>query len=182
MNELSFTLKSWAEFLSSISAVLYAWPLPEATSTTVMIDICTACEQPAIDDLFRQTRNKCHVNFSFSHWIPCINWRCTAKALQASPKTLSAWARFISVKLHSEESSVAFSTSIGVEFSEGSIVSTCTEHWIIFELAHAGANLKYTCIRSFNLNFRYMAIRKHTYTRDSQCNYASVGLAQAHPN
>ena len=43
----------------------------------------------------------------------------------------------------------------------------------------------YLCIRSFNLNFRYMATRKHTnthtYTRDSQCNYASVGLAQARP-
>ena len=44
----------------------------------------------------------------------------------------------------------------------------------------------YLCIRSFNLNFRYMATRKqtyiHTYTRDSQCNHASVGLAQARPN
>ena len=27
-----------------------------------------------------------------------------------------------------------------------------------------------------------MATRKHTYTRDSQCNHASVGLAQARPN
>ena len=27
-----------------------------------------------------------------------------------------------------------------------------------------------------------MATRKQTYTRNSQCNHASVGLAQAHPN
>ena len=45
----------------SISAV-YAWPLPEATSTTVVIEICTACGQPAVDDLYRQTRNK----------LPCV--------------------------------------------------------------------------------------------------------------
>ena len=45
----------------SISAV-YAWPLPEATSTTVVIEICTACGQPAVDDLYRQTRNK----------MPCV--------------------------------------------------------------------------------------------------------------
>ena len=37
-----YTLKSWAEFLAFINAV-YAWTLPEATSTTVVIEICTAC-------------------------------------------------------------------------------------------------------------------------------------------
>ena len=39
-----------AEYLMFISAV-YTWPLPEATSTTVVIEICTACRQPTIDDL-----------------------------------------------------------------------------------------------------------------------------------
>ena len=33
-----------------INAV-YAWSLPEVTSTTVVIEICIACGQPAIDDL-----------------------------------------------------------------------------------------------------------------------------------
>ena len=44
-------------------------------------------------------------------------------------------------------------------------------------------NLKCMCmlirIRSFNLNFRYMATRTGTYTRVLQCSHASVGLAQA---
>ena len=50
MHELSFTQKSWAEFLTFVSAV-HAWPLPEATSTTVEIKICTVCGQLAIDEL-----------------------------------------------------------------------------------------------------------------------------------
>ena len=50
MHKLSFTLKSLTEFLMFISAV-YAWPLPGATSITVMIETCTACGQPAVDDL-----------------------------------------------------------------------------------------------------------------------------------
>ena len=33
--------------LSFYTSAVYAWPLPEATSTTV-IEICTACEQPAV--------------------------------------------------------------------------------------------------------------------------------------
>ena len=37
-------------------------------------------------------------------------------------------------------------------------------------------------IRSFNFNFRYMASRIHTRTRDLQCSHASVGLAEARPN
>ena len=37
-------------------------------------------------------------------------------------------------------------------------------------------------IGSFNLNFRYMAIPKQTYTRTLQCSLASEGLAQARPN
>ena len=32
-----------------ISAV-YAWPLPETISTTVVIELCTACGQPAVDE------------------------------------------------------------------------------------------------------------------------------------
>ena len=32
-------------------SAIYAWLLPEATPTTVVTEICTACEQPAIDDL-----------------------------------------------------------------------------------------------------------------------------------
>ena len=39
-----------AEYLMFISAA-YTWTLPEATSTTVVIEICTACGQPAVDDL-----------------------------------------------------------------------------------------------------------------------------------
>ena len=39
-----------AEFLTFISAV-YGWPLPEVTLTTIVIEIYTACGQPAIDDL-----------------------------------------------------------------------------------------------------------------------------------
>ena len=61
MHEQSFTLKSGAEFVTFISAV-YAWPLPEATSTTAVIEICTACGQPTVDDLHRQIRNK----------LPCV--------------------------------------------------------------------------------------------------------------
>ena len=50
LHGLSFALKSQADFLVFIS-IVYAWPLPGATSTTVMIEIFTACGQPAIDDL-----------------------------------------------------------------------------------------------------------------------------------
>ena len=57
MHEQSFTLKSRAEFVTFISAV-YAFPLPEATSTTIVIEICTACGQPTVNDLHRQIRNK----------------------------------------------------------------------------------------------------------------------------
>ena len=45
----------------SFRSVVYAWSLPKATSTTVVIKICTICGQPAIDDL-QQTRNK----------LPCV--------------------------------------------------------------------------------------------------------------
>ena len=45
---LSFTVKSWAEFLTLISAIC-AQPLHKATSITVVI--CTACGQPAVNDL-----------------------------------------------------------------------------------------------------------------------------------
>ena len=38
----------------------------------------------------------------------------------------------------------------------------------------------YLCIRSFNLNFRYMVM--HTYVSIQTCSPASVGFAQAHPN
>ena len=50
------------------------------------------------------------------------------------------------------------------------------------------ANLKYTCIRTFvSVQFKFPVYGHtqtyiHTYTCDSQCNHASVGLAQAHPN
>ena len=44
------TVKSWAEFLTLISAVS-ARALPEVTSTSVVIEICTACGKPAVDDL-----------------------------------------------------------------------------------------------------------------------------------
>ena len=37
-------------------------------------------------------------------------------------------------------------------------------------------------IRLFNLNIRYMATSKQTYTRVLQCCPASVGLTQARPN
>ena len=60
MYKLSFTPTSWPEFLS-FRSVVYAWPLPKATSTTIVIKICTTCGQPAIDDL-QQTRNK----------LPCV--------------------------------------------------------------------------------------------------------------
>jgi len=36
--------------------------------------------------------------------------------------------------------------------------------------------------RLLNLNFRYMATRKQTYTRVKQCSHVSVGLAQARPS
>ena len=60
MYKLSFTPTSWPEFLS-FRSVVYAWPLPKVTSTTIVIKICTTCGQPAIDDL-QQTRNK----------LPCV--------------------------------------------------------------------------------------------------------------
>ena len=44
--DYAFTLKSWDEFLAYISAD-HAWPLPEATSTTV-IKIFASCGQPAV--------------------------------------------------------------------------------------------------------------------------------------
>ena len=145
----------------SISAV-YAWPLPEATSTTVVIEICTACGQPAVDDLYRQTRNK----------LPCV--------LQLQ----SQFHVTDTVTLHPSKSpSIASFTH-----RDSECTSSIQDPWAFW--ASTCANLKYTCIylciRSFNLNFRYMATRKHTntrtYTRDSQCNHASVGLAQARPN
>ena len=46
MHKLSFTLKSRAEFIIS---VVYAWPLPETISTTVVIELCTVCRQPAVE-------------------------------------------------------------------------------------------------------------------------------------
>ena len=65
-------------------------------------------------------------------------------------------------------SAVVFSRSIVVEFVHWT--------WICFSTC---ANLN---IHSFNLNFRYMATSKQTYTRTSQCSHASVGLTQARPN
>ena len=38
---------TWAELLIAV----YAWPLPEVASITIVIETCTACGQPAIDDL-----------------------------------------------------------------------------------------------------------------------------------
>ena len=68
----------------------------------------------------------------------CFLWpRCCSVAVALSSRSrcnLSlALSRFICVELHGEESSVAFSRSIGVEFSEGSIVSTCTEQILILK-------------------------------------------------
>ena len=111
-------LMSW---ISDVYKCCLCMALPEVTST-VVIEICTACWQPAVVDLYRHTRNSASVVIPGNrHWTLAI-------ALRASPtETPSAWAWFIGVELHSEESSVTFIRSIGMEFSEGSIVSTCTE-------------------------------------------------------
>ena len=49
MHKLSFTLKSRAETLMFIISAVYARPLPETISTTVVIELCTACRQPAVE-------------------------------------------------------------------------------------------------------------------------------------
>ena len=36
---------------ATVSVATYAWSLPGATSTTIVIEICTACGQPAVNDL-----------------------------------------------------------------------------------------------------------------------------------
>ena len=81
----AFTQKSWAEFLTFIIAI-YAFPLPEATSTTVMIKICTACWQPAVDDLYSKQRVTCHVCYNFS----CLN--SGKLTLHSFHDQSSAWA------------------------------------------------------------------------------------------
>ena len=44
-------MKLYTKFTSWVyKCCLYAWPLPEATLTTVVMKICTACGQPAIND------------------------------------------------------------------------------------------------------------------------------------
>ena len=45
-------VKHYMSWISGVydGADVYAWSLPEATSTTVVPEICTACEQPAVDD------------------------------------------------------------------------------------------------------------------------------------
>ena len=58
MHELSFTLKSLAVFVTFISAV-YACPLPEATSTTVIEFVLP------VGNLLSGV--SCHVYFNFSH-------------------------------------------------------------------------------------------------------------------
>ena len=70
----------------------------EATSTTVVIKICTACGQPAVDDLSKQGMN-CRVYFKFSR-LNTSNRRCTLPiALQASPtETQSPSAIFVILK------------------------------------------------------------------------------------
>ena len=148
----------------SISAV-YAWPLPEATSTTVVIEICTACGQPAVDDLYRQTRNKlpCVLQLqSQFHVTDTVTLHPSkSPSIATSPtETPSAWARFIGVELHGEESSVAFSRSIGVEFSEGSTFQLALSiFW-----ASTCANLKYTCIPLYSFVQFKFPVYGHTQT------------------
>ena len=94
-----------------------------------------------------------------------------------------AHSRLIGVELHGEESSVAFSRSIGVEFdSEGSIMSTCTEHYFE-ELQHV-CNFEmhvYTFVSIHSIYIFSIWPHKDIHVR-LQCSHASVGLAQACPN
>ena len=52
----------------TVPKLTYAWSLPEATSTTVMPEICTACEQSAVDDLYQHKPEVTFLAcFNFSH-------------------------------------------------------------------------------------------------------------------
>ena len=88
MHELSFTLK----FLSAI----YAWPLPEATSTTVVIEICIWL----VGNLPSMICSKQGV--SWQSTFSCLNsdpgnQRCTlVSSLQASPTELD----LCNIKIH----------------------------------------------------------------------------------
>ena len=60
-------------------------------------------------------------------------------------------------------------------------------HQLAWESFSTCANLKCillirSFVRSFNLNFQYMATHKQTYTRVLQCSPVSVGLAQPCPS
>ena len=156
--------------MSWISDVVYVWPLPEAITITVVIKICTACGQPAVNDLYRQTWNK----------LPCVLQlrRCTLHPTRLWVHELDSLVLNYTVQsplLHSVDPS-AWSL-----VRDPSCQLALSKFW-----ASACANLKYMC--SFvSVQFKFPVYGHtqtdiHTYTRASQCNYASVGLAQARPN
>ena len=60
--ELSFMLKSWAESPDPMNAAIYAWPLPEGTSTTV---------------------HKWHN--SYSKWAACHSWSVAVQTTSKLP-------------------------------------------------------------------------------------------------
>ena len=106
---------------------------PYLKRTQLLCMICNICEQPAL---------VCH-----GPQLPCVRLN---------------WVIFVLGFLHTY-AVFTFSTSTGVELdSEGSIVSTCTETWILTSFSTC-ANLKCTCTFVYPfVQFKVLAYG-HTY-------------------
>ena len=104
----------------------------------------------------------------------CQNWR-RSEQTEVKQARLDRWC------VHCE-SSVTFNRSMGVELdSEGSIVSTCTEHEFC-QIWNVMGTFWYPFVYFKFSVYGHTYVSRHTYTHVLQCSPASVGLAQACPN